>query len=437
MQKKAILFIADGLGGRPSDMDGETCLEVADTPNLNKMASRGINGLLDPVKRGVRPGSDTSHLSLFGYNPEDIYSGRGVFEASGAFMDIEEGDVCFRTNFATVDENMGVVDRRAGRIEKGQDKLEEALNNMDLEEFPEVEINFKATTQHRGALVLKGEGLSDKISDTDPHEEGHIKARHIDSSEPGKPEETFIGQNAVEVEKSKALDGSEEAKKTARIVNKISQRAHEILTDMEFNERREEEGKLAANALLLRGASKKPDIPDFEDKYGLEGVGIAAGALYLGVVREVGMKAERPEGATGDVGTNFMEKAKTAVDKLEENDFVYLHVKATDNAAHDHDAEKKVRCIEKVDEMVGYLLDNLDWESTHMVFTGDHTTPVNFGDHTAEPVPIVYYGPEVREDDVEEIGERPSAKGDLGEINGQHVVSILFNYNDWMKKFGS
>ena len=127
---KALMIIADGLAGRPTDYKGKTCLEAANTPNIDELARRGLTGLLDPIKPGVRPGSDTSHLSIFGYDPEKVYTGRGVFEALGIGMDVKEGDVGFRTNFATVNENFVLQDRRAGRILSGQKELEKALQSL-------------------------------------------------------------------------------------------------------------------------------------------------------------------------------------------------------------------------------------------------------------------------------------------------------------------
>ncbi|HEC81447.1 MAG TPA: phosphoglycerate mutase, partial [Thermoplasmatales archaeon] len=143
---KAVLIITDGLGGRPTDYKGKTCLEAAQTPNIDELARRGVTGLLDPIKPGVRPGSETAHLSIFGYDPEKVYTGRGVFEALGIGMDVKDGDVCFRTNFATVDENLVVLDRRAGRITEGEKELEKALQNLKPSQ-PDVKVFFKASTE--------------------------------------------------------------------------------------------------------------------------------------------------------------------------------------------------------------------------------------------------------------------------------------------------
>ncbi len=163
------MAICDGLGGRPTDVDGKTCLEAAETPNLDELAERGTNGLLDPIKPGIRPGSDTAHLSLFGYDPYEYYTGRGIFEAMGIGMDVCKGDISFRTNFATVDEDLVIKDRRAGRISEGQEELEEALQELEPS-VDDVEAEFQASTEHRGALVLRGDDLSGSVADVDPHE---------------------------------------------------------------------------------------------------------------------------------------------------------------------------------------------------------------------------------------------------------------------------
>ncbi len=410
LTKKAILFIVDGLGGRPTDLDGETCLEAAETPNLDRISSGGINGLLHTVRRGVKPGSDVAHLSILSYDPQEGYTGRGVFEALGYGMETEKGCIYFRTNFATVDEKNVVEDRRAGRIEEGQEELEEAINSIELED---VDFRFKATNQHRGALELKGEGLSPHITDTDPHESGE----KIKSCEPA--------------------DSSEEARRTADIVNEFTKKARGVMKNLELNRRREDDGKYPANCLLVRGASQMMDVESLKEKFGVESACVGAGPLYLGVAKQVGMETRKPEGATGDFDSDLISKAEAAVDELENKDFVFIHVKGADNAGHDHDADRKKKFLEKVDEAVGHLLENLDWERTHMVFTGDHTTPIDYGNHTAEPVPIVYYGPKVRTDSVEEIGERPCAEGGLGHMEGLDVLPVLFNFNDWTDKYGS
>lgn len=408
---KAILAICDGLGGRPTDYNGNTCLEAADTPNIDELARRGTVGLLDPVKPGVRPGSDTSHLSIFGYDLDKYYTGRGVYEALGIGMEVEKGDVCFRTNFATVDEDIILRDRRAGRIKAGQDELEEALRKLEAPD-PEVEVKFKASTEHRGGIVLSGPNLSGHITDVDPHATG------------------------VKIQEARPTDGGESSKRTAEIVNDLVDQSHELLKDLPVNQEREKEGKLPANILLLRGAAINADLPSLEEHLGKGGIMTGAGALYIGVARAIGLKFKKAKGVTGGAESPIINKAKLAVEELKKNtDFVFVHMKGADSCGHDHDAEAKISYIEKVDGVIEYFLDHLNWEETHLAFTGDHTTPVKYGDHTSDPTPVGFLGPNITPDEVSEFNESVVHRGGVGRISGQ-VVPILFGYSNWLEKYG-
>ncbi|MBS3786822.1 2,3-bisphosphoglycerate-independent phosphoglycerate mutase [Candidatus Bipolaricaulota bacterium] len=409
---KTIMIVTDGLGGRPTDIDGKTCLQVAETPEIDDLlARRGTGGLMDPIANGVRPGSDTAHLSLFGYDPYEYYTGRGVFEAAGIGMDLTENDVCFRTNFATIDSNGNIADRRAGRISESQDELEEALADLESEKFPEVEVRFKRSTQHRGALCLRGPELGGNVSPTDPHELG------------------------IPIPESSGQD--EKSKKTASILNEVTQQARKILDKHPVNEQREKEGKLPANAILSRGSAKYPELPSVEEKYGVTSSVIAAGALYIGVARVAGMAFKQVEGATGTVDSNILNKAKKSVDELEKGkDMVFLHFKGADNASHDQDAEAKTKYIEKVDDTIGWLKKNTDWESTHLSFAGDHSSPIQYGDHVADPVPVMITGPNVRRDELKTFDEYSCMKGGLGRFSG-NLLPMTLSYSNQLPKFGA
>jgi 2,3-bisphosphoglycerate-independent phosphoglycerate mutase len=412
---KALLVVADGLGGRPTDYQGKTCLEAARTPHLDDLARRGITGLLDPIRPGVRPGSDTAHLSLFGYDPYRYYPGRGVFEAVGVGLDVKPSDVCFRTNFATVDEGFIVRDRRAGRIESGQAELEAALRDLKLPRFPDVTILFKASTEHRGALILRGPNLSAAITDADPHEVGLPLA-------PVRPTEE-----------------TEAARRTAEIVNDIIRQSYELLKDVPLNRERERQSQPPANVLLPRGAAAMPRLPQLQlpGLYGIKGVVIAGGALYIGVGRLLGLEYKAAAGVTGGLDSPIINKAKRAVEELQRGaDLVFLHVKGSDTAGHDHDAAGKIAFIEKIDAMMGYLDEQLDWQETHLAFTGDHCTPVVYGDHTSEPVPLLIVGPNVLPDAVKQFDERSVMSGGLGRVSG-NVVPMLAGYSNWLTKFGA
>ncbi len=409
---KTLMIIADGLGGRPTDMEGKTCLQVADTPEIDKLlARRGTAGLMDPIKPGVRPGSDTAHLSLFGYDPYTCYTGRGVFEAAGIGMEITEDDVCFRTNFATIDPDGTIADRRAGRISEGQDQLEEALSVLRSEEYPEVKVRFKRSTEHRGALCFTGSDLGGDVTPTDPHELGI-------------PIPDAKGRNQC-------------SEKTARILNEVTRQAREILEEHPLNEERRRADKLPANAIMARGAATYPRIEPVEDRYGISASVIAAGALYIGVAKIAGMEFESAEGATGTVDSQIINKAKLALEELESGkDLVFVHFKGTDNASHDHDSEGKVKFIEKIDRTFGWLRENLDWEETHLSFAGDHTTPIEYGGHVADPVPVMIAGPNVRRDRTETFDELVAAGGGLGRFSG-NLLPVTLGYSNQLEKFGA
>jgi 2,3-bisphosphoglycerate-independent phosphoglycerate mutase len=415
---KAILIIADGLGGRPTDQRGETCLEAAQTPHLDELATRGALGLVDPIAPGVRPGSDTAHLSLLGYDPHVIYTGRGVFECLGIGMDVKRGDICFRANFATVTPNEGkfiVKDRRAGRISSGQEELAKTLNSISLEKSLAVEFEFRPSTQHRGALLLRGDGLSRYVTENDPHK---IDAEALDF---------------------KPMDGHDDEGtcRTAAALNELVTRSYEILHDHPVNRERERAGEKPANYILARGASDLPHLDPIAAVYGVSGAVIAGGALYRGVALACGMEVRDAPGATGGLDTDLRSKAKTALAALETFDYVFIHVKGTDNAGHDQDAAGKTAFIERIDaELIAPLMKGVDWKETHLAITGDHTTPIDYGDHTAEPVPILYVGPNVRSDSTSVFGEREAGRGGLGRWSGK-VLPILLNYNNRAPKFGS
>ncbi len=415
---KALLIIADGLAGRPRDVNGKTCLEAAWTPNLDELTSRGMTGLVDPIGPGIRPGSDTAHLSLLGYDPYTVYTGRGVFEALGTGMAVQPGDVCFRANFATVTpgkDGFIVKDRRAGRIASGQAQLAKALNEIHLGEKLGIEFEFRPSTQHRGALLLRGEGLSRYVTENDPHK---VDATALDF----QPVE---GHN------------DESSRRTAAALSELVRYSYEVLYDHPVNRQRTLNGDHPANYILARGAADLPRLDSIEAIYGVCGAVIAGGALYRGIALACGMKRIDAPGATGGLDTNLASKAKTALETLRRLDYVFLHVKGTDNAAHDHDAKAKTAFIERIDaELIGPLMEDIDWERTHLAFTGDHTTPIDCGDHTAEPVPVLFVGPNVRQDSTITFGEREACRGGLCRFSGR-VLPMLFNYNNWNPKFGS
>ncbi|MEM0007404.1 MAG: 2,3-bisphosphoglycerate-independent phosphoglycerate mutase [Candidatus Bathyarchaeia archaeon] len=414
MRLKVLLLIGDGMADRPlKELGWKTPLEAARKPSMNHMASVGICGIMDPIAPGIPPGSDTATLALLGYDAFEVYSGRGAFEALGSGIDVMEGDVCFRCNFATVNEDFVVLDRRAGRIANSDaSKLAESLKKVKLLDSS-VKFLFTNTIQHRAVLVLRGSKLSRAVSDSDP------------------------GVTREKVLEVKPLDDSSEAKYTAEILNELMEKFHEVLKEHPINKERVAHGLPPANIILIRGAGTLPKIRPLGEIYGVKAACVAVTSLIRGVCRAAGMQLITVEGATGTPQTDYIAKAKTAVQALKENDLVLLHVKAPDVTSHDRNVRQKVEVIEKIDRMLSYILNKVDLGETYVALTADHTTSCVTGNHEGDPVPVVIMGPYVRSDDVEEFSERACAKGSLGRIRGKDLMPILMNFIGKVKKFGA
>ncbi len=402
---KILFIVMDGASDRP--VGGKTPLAVARKPNMDALAFGGINGIMDTIAPGIRPGSDTSHLALLGYDPYEYYTGRGPFEAAGVGIDVRGGDIAFRVNFATI-ENGVVTDRRAGRIED-TDSLAKAIN--EKVKAPGVEIIFKRSTGHRAALVLRGKGLSSAISDTDPKKEGNpIKESH-------------------------ATDDTPEAKRTADIVNSISRQVSEVLDHQPVNEERRKKGLPPGNAVLIRGAGVVPHIPPFGERYGMKGAVVAQAGLIIGIGKMCGLEYLSVEGEDiEDPVRRVRAKIQRAISALQTHDFVLLNIKGADEAGHDGDFDKKTRFFEAVDDAFK-LLESL--KDTLIVVTADHSTPVSIKDHSADPVPILMHGPGVRIDSVEHYNELVAHKGGLLRIRGIDVMPIVLDLANKTKKFGA
>ena len=273
MSKKYIFIICDGLGDLPiPQLDNKTPLEAASTPNLDRLAKNGKLGLMYVLGKGVRPNSDEAHLTLFGYDPQKDYPGRGPIEAVGVGIKLEEGDIAIRANLATVDKNLCVIDRRAGRIEDST----AFIKDLDGMEIDGIKFILKPGTGHRVALVMRGKGLSDKITNSDVH---YVTEDKIIEHWEGLP-----------VNMVKPLDDSPEAKFTAESLEKFLKKAHEILNQNQFNLEREKRGEPKGNYLLTRGPGYYKKLPSFKDKWGKTACCIAGAGLYKGLGVMAGMQ---------------------------------------------------------------------------------------------------------------------------------------------------
>ncbi|MFQ6123064.1 MAG: 2,3-bisphosphoglycerate-independent phosphoglycerate mutase [Candidatus Heimdallarchaeota archaeon] len=413
---RALLIIADGMGDRliPELGDGEigkTPLEATETPSLDELARRGINGLVDVIRPGIIPGSDTAHLSLFGYNAFKTYSGRGALEALGVGLQVKKGDVAFRCNLATV-ENGVIIDRRAGRISEEGDELIQALQGIRSDISPDTKIIVKHTVEHRCAMILRGPDISPKVSPTDPK------------------------KNEVKIARSVPLEETKAAYKTSMLLNELSDEFYNILSAHPINSERQAHGLLPANCILFRGGGTVPDVIPLPELYKSSCAFIAPSSLVAGVAIAVGMKPIEVPGATGTYNTDHRAKATRALAALESNDFVFIHFKPTDNASHDGNVALKQKMIQKVDEIAGIILD-ANLPDLHIAICADHCTPLRVREHTADPVPLAIMGSQVRTDDIKVFDERSAVRGALQRLRGHDIIPILMNLIGHQKMFGA
>lgn len=387
-EKKIVLLVIDGLGGLPSEKGGKTELESARTPHLDSLAAEAECGLHLPVGFGITPGSAPGHLALFGYQPTEYPVGRGVVAAMGIAFPMQAGDVAVRINFATRDERGRIVDRRAGRIPT--ETCARLCDLLGAVSIPGVEVFVRPVKDYRAVAVFRGEGLSDRVEDTDPQATG------VPAYEP----------------KPAATEGS----RTAEVATEFVRQGLVLLKDQH-----------PANAILMRGFAELPLIPPMSERFGLHAVALAIYPDYKGVSRLVGMDVI--EGLT-----TLNDQAEALKQHWDQYDFFFLHHKYADSRGEDGDFAAKVAEIEKVDAFVPRLVEQ---HPDVLIVTGDHSTPAVMKAHSYHPIPFLIHGRHTRPDEVSEFGERPCAKGMWGIIPGVMLIQLALAYADKLQKFGA
>jgi len=385
---KIILCSLDGLGGLPRPGTGKSELETAALPILHGLASRSACGLLRHVGPGITPGSGPGHLGLFGYDPLQHPVGRGVLEALGIDFHLKPGDVAARGNFCTVDGEGRITDRRAGRISTDLCvKLCERLRTITV---GGAEIVIEPVKEHRFVLVLRGDGLSGSVSETDPQALGV----------PPLP--------------ARALEPA--AERTAAAVNQFVERARQLLRD-----------SAPANMVLLRGFDRQPDIPLFPETFRLRAAAVAAYPMYRGLARLVGMEVL-------DTGPTFADEIATLKRHWDSFDFFFLHYKDTDKAGEDGDFDAKVAALERFDAR---LPDVLALRPDVLAVSGDHSTPSILAAHGWQPVPALVASAYCGADHVSRFTERDCASGALGVLPAQELMPILMANALRFAKYGA
>ena len=384
---KMVLLVADGLGGLAHPETGKSELETAHTPNLDALAQKSACGLTTPVLPGVTPGSGPGHLALFGYDPLKHQIGRGVLEALGMEVELASGDVAARGNFCTVDGEGLLTDRRAGRIPT--ELSAPICDRLDRIEIPGVQVDVFSVQDYRFVLRLRGEGLSELVTETDPQ---------------------VTGAKALEVMALKP-----EAQKTVDIVNEFVKQAAHLMSEED-----------RANMLLLRGFAQMPSLPPMGEVYRLDPAAIAAYPMYRGLATVAGMSVI-PTGKT------FADEVDTLRANWDKHDFFFIHYKPADAAGEDGDFDAKVRCLEELDPFITQIL---ELEPDVLMVAGDHATPAVMAAHSWHPVPFMLHSKLTLGQGIPTFDEKACALGAIGSVPATSVMVLGLSHAGKMTKFG-
>ena len=388
------------------ELEYKTPLEFANTPNMDYVAKKGMNGLIYSVSPEVAPGTAEALLSLFGYDLDKKFEGRGPFEALSCGLDVKPNDLAFRCNFATSNDGSRIVDVRAGRINEGTEELSKAIQD-NLHDLDGIKIFFSESMSFRSALVLKGRGLSANVK------------YPLNFMEEGVD---LFAENWFS-----PSDSSEEAQKTSQILNQFIKKSYEILKDHPINIERIKEQKLPANIIIPWSGGKLPQLEPFSEKWNIKSGCVAAVAVVKGLCKHIGMKIVDVPGATGYIDTNTKAKGDFAVDLFKNSyDLVFLHVEGPDEAGHDGDIAGKIKIIEKIDKMLGDIIRRIPLEKTCIILLSDHHTPIEVRDHTSDPTPITIFSPNIDGDEVTSFSEKAASKGSLSIIKGKELPPFLY-----------
>ncbi len=393
---RIVLLVLDGLGGIPHPETGRSELDVAKTPNLDRLARSSLTGLSLPVGHGITPGSGPGHLALFGYNPVEHLIGRGILEALGLEMEVGPGAIAARGNYCTLDDSGVIIDRRAGRMStRTNQELSIRLGSLAIDG---AEIAIGAGREHRLAVVFRPApgspsatvGFIDALTDNDPQREGEM------------PQEV----TAV----------VPEAESTERVVRDFLWQAGEALR-----------GSHPANGVVLRGFSAMPHLPLMPDTFRLNPAAIASYPMYRGLAKLVGMKVLQ----TGDTIEDEFETLRSS---WNDHDFFFLHYKATDSAGEDGDYHRKVQALERLDRALPALL---DLDPDVLIVAGDHSTPTAMAAHSWHPVPLMIRSRWSPYGDAEGFSERECARGILGTIPATEIMPVALATAMKLDKFGA
>jgi len=405
--------LLDGVGDLPHpDLAGKTPLEAAMTKNMDVLAKNGIMGQVISVGKGIAPESDIAVFNMLGYKfQHSDYAGRGVVEAIGIGIDFKDGDLALRGNFATLDNEGKIIDRRAGRKIERED-VEEISKEIEKEikfSSPNASVVVAPTVGHRVTVRLRdSKPLSSEISNTDP------AYGRVDGMGIAKAVSDFM-----KIEKCIPLEQTEDAISTANLVNEFTEQSLEIMKKSDVNKRRSQKNKKLLNSILLRDAGNRyPNVKPINDLHSMNFSCIVDMPVEVGISNILKMSTYNAGGLT-----DYEEKASVAAQAMETENAIYVHLKGPDEFGHDGDAIGKMKNIEEIDKrFFGTLLDHIDVSKVAVMISADHSTPSIHKGHSADPVPMLISGDMITNDDTQRFTEAEAKKGAIGLIEGAQVV---------------
>lgn len=398
---KYVVILGDGMADYPlSELNGKTPLDVAQKPFIDELCKVSNIGLIKTVPDGMKPGSDVANLSVLGYNPKEVYTGRSPLEAGSIGIDLLDTDIATRANLVTVSEEPNYADKTMIDYSAGEISTEEAKVLIDYlaEKLNDDKYKLYSGISYRHCFVTANGKLAGDL--TPPHDiTGKPVKGHLPTSEVGKVYLDFM------------------------------ERSYELLKDHPINIKRVKDGKNPANSLWFWGEGTKPKLQNFEEKFGVKGGIISAVDLLKGIAKLSGMQSIEVEGATGNYDTNFIGKAKACVEALKNGlDYVYIHMEAPDECGHHGDLERKIYSIEQIDKVVKYVYTELtlSGEDFKILICPDHPTPIKLMTHVSDPVPFLLYSSKEKVQGVDKYNET-NAKNSGVIFTGEELMQKLLS----------
>lgn len=400
---KYIIILGDGMADEPIESIGnKTPLQAAKKPSIDKLSELGRNGMLDTIPAGFSPGSEIANLSVLGYDVAQVFEGRGALEAASMGVNINKDEMAMRCNLICV-ENGIIKNHSAGHISNEE---AEVLIKFLQKELGNERLSFYNGVSYRHLIKLKNGNKNLKC--TPPHD---------------VPGLSFVDKMIEPTE--------DEAKETAQYLNDIILKSQKLLENHPINIERAKNGKDKANSVWFWSPGYKPEMKKMTETFPIKsGSVISAVDLIKGIGVYAGLRNIDVEGATGLYNTNYEGKAKAAIEALKMEDFVYLHIEASDEAGHEGDVALKIKTIEYLDlRIVKPVLEELlRWsEPVTIALLPDHPTPCATKTHTNKPIPFVIYSTGNKADNVAQYDEFSCEKGDYGLLKGDEFIRTFFN----------